>query len=82
MRFIVVFCLLLSGCGTQTIFTPQTVEIPVTVPCKMPKIEKPEFPPISAEDSLFTQAKGLLSEIELRKGYEVQLETAIAACHD
>lgn len=72
--------LLLAGCGgTHSI---REVNVPVIVPCVTSIPEEPSFPlqEASGSEDLFTLVKKSLSEIELRKGYELKLKSALTAC--
>lgn len=72
--------LLLVGCGgNQSI---REVPVPVIVPCVTSIPEEPTFPlqEANASEDLFTLVKKSLSEIELRKGYELKLKSALTAC--
>ena len=74
--------LLLPGCS---LLPTRTVnhDVMVTVPCKITLPQKPVMPltdSAKVEDDIFVKVKKALSEIELRKGYELQLETAAGSC--
>ncbi|MDD5586541.1 MAG: hypothetical protein PHY92_06250 [Alphaproteobacteria bacterium] len=77
-----VFCLLLAGCGAQTVYRPVTVEVPMPVPCQPPAILHPVWPTesLSPHATILDQVKALLAENELRQAYEGQLEAALQAC--
>lgn len=72
---------LLVGC-TCNPTKPIEAQVAVPVNCKIPTIPKPTMPLDSAKpsDDLLTKTKLSLAEIELRKAYELKLETAIKAC--
>ena len=84
IKIIAIICLLvLSGCAKQPIITtPVEVKIPVSVPCKTPIIPAPAWPTseLRAGDSIFRQVQLILAELQIRKGYEAQLEAAIKSC--
>lgn len=93
IRSILATCMLLlaSACGTPPKIVTNTVNVPVPVPCNIQAPEKPympytdvdkdKLPPDEAKD-IYAWIKKMLAEIELRKGYEGELETAIQACND
>jgi hypothetical protein len=75
--------LALSACCTPEIIKePIEVKVPVSVPCKIAKVDKPVMPfdGLKKEDSLFDKGKAALAELELRIAYEKQLEAAIKEC--
>lgn len=74
--------LLLSGCFASA---PTIVDhnVMVTVPCKVTLPAKPQMPLTDSgdvKDDMFVKTKKALAEIELRKGYEEQLEAAAESC--
>jgi len=81
--FLLVLILALTGCNiTQP---PNIVEhkVLVTIPCKVTLPSKPVMPLTetgSSDEDLFVKSKKALAEIELRKGYETELEAAANAC--
>ena len=77
---------LLAGCATTTpdpeIRTVR-VEVPVTVPCVVPNIEKPRlyFDELAKEDmAMFKKTQLLLAQDYVLKGYVEELEAAVKAC--
>lgn len=74
---------LLSGCvhNQPQVITETKVATPVAR--KVPMPEKPIFPLQLAkkEESLESKLKKAVAEIELRKSYELKLETAVTACN-
>lgn len=87
MKLILSFfiCLILTGCGSPIVrdtFTESKVPVPVL--CKVAKVEKPSMPlqEASPEEPFPTKLKKALAEIEIRKGYELLLESAIESCSD
>lgn len=78
--------LVLFGCTcTPVIKTVDVkVEVPVTVPCKVPEIPEPVWTADSLKqsDDLVTKTKMLLVEIENRRSYEIKLKAAIKTCND
>lgn len=83
MKLITIFAaLLLVGCGTTK---PQIVDhnVLVTVPCKVTLPAKPVMPLTDTgdvKDDVFVKTKKALAEIEIRKGYEAQLEAVAQSC--
>ena len=74
--------LLLCACGTVP---PKVVdhEVLVTVPCKVTMPSKPVMPLTDTgdvKDDIFVKTKKALAEIDLRKGYEAQLEAVAQSC--
>jgi hypothetical protein len=74
------FFLLLSAC--TPVETIREVKVPVIIPCVDQLPNKPSMPLQEAgpEEDLFVLTKKALAEIELRKGYEGELESALVAC--
>ena len=81
---LVIACLLmLSGCAARPVITrPVEVLVPVSVPCKTPVIPVPTWPTteLKSGDNIFRQVQLILAEIQIRKGYEAQLEAAVKSC--
>ena len=78
------FLLLLSGCQSLGQVVTQEVKIPVPVPCKIVPPAKPAMPLQEAEateGNIFVILQLALAEIELRQGYETELEVAITTCN-
>ncbi len=78
------FLLLLSGCQSLGQVVTQEVKIPVPVPCKIVSPAKPVMPLQEAEateGNIFVILQLALAEIELRQGYETELEVAITTCN-
>lgn len=75
---------LLVGCGAAppARVEIQQVKVAVPVPCDEPEPERPSMPtehlPGGADVDMYVKAAG--AEIERRKGYEIQLRTALANC--
>lgn len=72
---------LVSGCST--IKDAIIVKVPIPVKCESPAIVKPVMPFTDggkSEDSIFDMVKKLLAEIEIRKGYEDQLNASVQTC--
>lgn len=81
MRWLIL--LLLSGCASQPVaYKPVEIEIPVAIDCKIEAIASPAWPTAftSEKNGVFDDAKAVLQELELRKGYEAQLEAAVKSC--
>lgn len=74
----------LVGCGTPKVVTEiQTVEVPVTVFCKVKDVKKPELPfdtKARKDMTLFEKTKLLAAQDKVQKGYIKELEGAIAGC--
>ncbi len=81
MKYYLIFALFLFGCETMP-SKPTIVEVPVKDTCKITKPQKPDMPSdkLKKEDTLDDKVKAVLAEIERRKDYENQLETAIGEC--
>ncbi|QEY73208.1 hypothetical protein [Pseudomonas denitrificans (nom. rej.)] len=84
MKWLLVLVVALAGCAGQVEPEPRTVrvEVPVAVPCRAPAVDVPTWATASLQksDSLQTKVRALLAELEQRKGYEVGLMAALAAC--
>lgn len=72
---------ILSGCACP-VAAPKIVEVPIAVTCVKSAPVKPIFPfqGSSADEDLFVLAKRMLAEIEIRKGYEGELEAVVYGC--
>jgi hypothetical protein len=79
-----IMSLVLTGCTSIPVVktVDRIVEIPVTTPCKIKQVDKPDMPTdkLKKEDSLDDKTAAALSEIERRKAYEKELEAAIKEC--
>lgn len=78
------FVLVLAGCQCVNP-DPQIVQhdVPIPVPCKIAPIQKPVLPFTdngSTTDSIFVKVKKAVAELDIRQGYEDQLEAAVKAC--
>ena len=85
MKYIPIFLivLFLVGCGSFRAPTIIEHKVLVTVPCKITPPDKPLMPFTNSAkktDSLFVKTKKILAEIEIRKGYETELEAAVRSC--
>lgn len=74
---------LLSGCFATMPGAVTEVLVPVPVPCNINAPSMPSWPfqTASGSDDIFTSVKKMLAEIELRKGYEIEMEAAIKGCN-
>lgn len=75
--------LLLAGCANMKEQVVTTVNVPMPIPCIIVAPKKP-FMPFTDQDigkDLYGNVKNMLAEIELRKGYETELEAGITACN-
>lgn len=72
--------LFLASCATVPQI--QTVKVPVPVECREKVPTRPAMPTdgLDVADSLLAKVKALLAEIELRQGYEDQLQAALGNC--
>ena len=76
---------LLASCASTTPATPvipAEVQVPITVRCKAPNVDRPVWPlqTSTGTEPLDVLVRNALAEIELRKGYEEKLEAAVEAC--
>lgn len=87
MRVVAIaLCAVLAGCAGQAADQPEPqvvrVEVPVQVPCRTDRVQKPAFAvdalPIGA--SIDNQMRALRAERKQRQAYELRLEAAIEAC--
>jgi hypothetical protein len=80
---IICIAMLAGGCASNPFVKVVTVDVPVPIPCNIVAPRKPVMPfsdsPFS--EDIFVNAKTMVAEIEIRMGYEVQLEAAITACN-
>jgi hypothetical protein len=75
----------LTGCAgapPQVITQTRTVEVPVSVPCKVPAIERPAWAldQVDPGSDIYTKGRAALVEVGQRMAYEVRLEAAVASC--
>lgn len=76
---------LLQGCGSSVpavITQTRTVEVPVSVPCRIPSIVAPAWAidQIDPASDVYTKGRAALVEIQQRRAYEERQAAAIAAC--
>lgn len=76
---------LLQGCGSSApaiVTQTRTVEVPVSVPCRVPQIEAPAWAldRVDPAADVYTKGRAALVEIQQRRGYESRLEAVAAAC--
>ena len=75
---------LMTGCATDKEFIVKEVKVPLPIPCNIIAPQKPAMPSDGLkkdEMDIYVWIKTLLAEIEIRKGYEIQLEVAVTACN-
>jgi hypothetical protein len=75
--------ILLCGCASTT--PPKIInhDVFITTPCKITLPAKPVMPLTdtgSVNDDIFVKTKKALAEIDIRKGYEAELEAAAGSC--
>jgi len=82
VALLILALLSLSGCCNDQVREVKEIKVPVILPCVESLPEKPSFPLQEAkvDEDLFTLAKKSLAEIEIRKGYEAELEASLFAC--
>lgn len=69
----------LAGCA-HTTTVPETITIPVPVPCKVEEPAKPDYRYAPPYDSLFDAVRDLLGDRELAQSYENELRIALKSC--
>lgn len=74
--------LFLYGCTSPL---PKIVnhDVMVTIPCKITMPVKPVMPLTDTgdiKDNIFIKTKKALAELDIRRGYEAQLEAAAGSC--
>jgi hypothetical protein len=83
-KFVLIAALLsLSACaGNKPREVIVEVKVPVPVPCKINPIPKPSMPfqEASPLEEFGVKLSKLLAEVEIRKGYETELESAVKSC--
>ncbi len=83
-KLLILSALALAGCGGRV--EPQVqyvrVEVPVQIPCRAPEVAVPSWATagLRKTDSLEVKVRALLADRRQRKGYEKELEAAVAAC--
>lgn len=81
ISFIII--MILSGCACTPKIETKIVEVPVAIECVKSVPVKPEYPlqGSNPDEDVFVLTKRALAEIELRKGYEGELEAVVSGCH-
>lgn len=71
-----------TGCAFSKAPDVVRVEVPISVPCKMPLIQKPAFAVDALQygSDIWAQMSALRAERLQRKAYEAELEAATKAC--
>lgn len=86
MTKLIYISLLLALAGCNNLVPNEKIvdhKVLVTVPCKIMPPLKPVMPLTdmgNKKDDIFVKSKKALAEINLRKGYEAQLEAANESC--
>lgn len=75
---IILSTLIISGCASTQI--PETVNVPIAVPCKTETPNKPTLRFNPPYDNLFEAVRDLLGDREVSIGYEKELEAALRSC--
>lgn len=75
--------LLLAGCADATLM-PFEVKVPITSRCHVELPAEPAYatPALTIDMPFPVKIKAILSDAELRRGYEKQLKAALSACND
>lgn len=71
--------LALVGCGTA-VKVPETVKVPVRVPCVVEEPAEPAYRFNPPYDDVFEGTRDLLGDRALSQAYELELRTALRAC--
>lgn len=73
--------LALSACD-KTAFAPVEVKVPVVSKCEVKLPARPDYnlPHVKSSDSLVDKVKAALADIELYKGYTLEIEAAALSC--
>lgn len=76
---------LTTGCAGQSkiVYVDKEVLVPVSTPCKVPAIDRPDFPldePGAVDAEPQQQLNMLISENEMRRAYEAELEAGVQSC--
>lgn len=82
MKWLVIpWIIILAGCAAPTMRTVQ-VKVPVSVPCKVPKISVPDWAldHVVPSDNDYVWARAALVEIGQHVAYETRLTAVIVAC--
>lgn len=80
---IMVMLFIITGCCASKPPTIITNKVMVPVPCKITIPSKPVMPLTDTGDimdDIFVKSKKALAEINIRKGYEAELEAAVGSC--
>jgi hypothetical protein len=80
LSFIII--VVLTGCACTPKIETKIVEVPVAIECVKSIPVKPEYPLQGSkpDEDVFVLTKRSLAEIELRKGYEGELEAVVSGC--
>jgi len=80
---VLVLALMSTGCASiKSILSPVEVKVPVSVPCRVPDVERPVFATesLTAESDIWDMMAALRAERHQRRAYDVQIEAAIKSC--
>lgn len=79
---IALISLSLVGCASMKPQPPQIVNVAVPVPCKIQTIKRPDMPTdkLKKSDNIYVKTQAAFAEIDIRQGYEDQLNAAIEGC--
>lgn len=83
INFLVIAAMLvLASCATDVVEKPSEVDVPVAVQCNVITPPPPDFATASVTPGTRTpdKAKALVAADQQHKGYEIALNSAIAAC--
>lgn len=74
---VVLLSVLLVGCATSM---PETVQVPIPVPCKIQEPEQPQLKFSPPYDNVFDAVRDLLGDRVLMEAYQNELRIALSAC--
>jgi len=77
---ILVATVFLSGCATSGVKIPETVNIPIAVPCATPDPAQPTYQYEPPYTSVFDAIRDLLGDRELSTAYEIEQRAALKSC--
>jgi hypothetical protein len=77
-------CLLLSACSSapDVVYKTVSVSVPVQVPCVINPVYHPVWPTqqLAKNATFFEKVRAIVTEMQLRRSYELKLEAAVKSC--
>lgn len=83
MKYVaLIAALALAGCTATMPRLPETVKVPVAIPCpvEIPAAPLFQFDKLTEQDTIWTKVQVLLSDRQLSIAYEQELNVALSSC--